>query len=141
MSDRVAAATENSLVAWFDEISGGASAIAGGQGASLSRIAAVGLPVPPGFIVCSAAFRIFLESCKGTLVAVRSSAVSEDGETASFAGQQETFLNIRGVDAVLHHVRECWASLFSPRALFYRAQKGALRWLWHSKDVNSSGPH
>jgi pyruvate,water dikinase len=59
-------------------------------------------------------------------VAVRSSAVSEDGEAASFAGQQETFLSLRGVDAVLHAVRECWASFFTPRAMFYRAQKGVL---------------
>lgn len=59
-------------------------------------------------------------------VAVRSSAVSEDGEAASFAGQQETFLNVRGDEAILRHVQECWASFFSPRALFYRAQKGAL---------------
>ena len=62
----------------------------------------------------------------GDLVAVRSSAVSEDGSTASFAGQQESYLNVRGGDAVLDRVRECWASFFSPRALFYRAQKAVL---------------
>ena len=49
----------------------------------------------------------------------------EDGLTASFAGQQESYLNVRG-DAVLDRVRECWASFFSPRALFYRAQKAVL---------------
>jgi pyruvate,water dikinase len=59
-------------------------------------------------------------------VAVRSSAVGEDSETASFAGQQETYLNVRGTAAVTHYVRECWASFFTPRALFYRAKKGAL---------------
>jgi pyruvate,water dikinase len=59
-------------------------------------------------------------------VAVRSSAVSEDGESASFAGQQETFLNVRGEDAVVRAVQACWASFFSPRAMFYRAQKGTL---------------
>jgi pyruvate, water dikinase len=59
-------------------------------------------------------------------VAVRSSAVSEDGEAASFAGQQETFLNVRGEDAIARHVQACWASFFAPRALFYRAQKGML---------------
>jgi pyruvate,water dikinase len=59
-------------------------------------------------------------------VAVRSSAVSEDGEAASFAGQQETFLNVQGEDDVLRRVRDCWASFFSARALFYRAEKGAL---------------
>ena len=61
-----------------------------------------------------------------SLVAVRSSAVSEDGLTASFAGQQESYLNVPGGDAVLDRVRECWASFFSPRALFYRAQKAVL---------------
>jgi pyruvate, water dikinase len=59
-------------------------------------------------------------------VAVRSSAVSEDGEAASFAGQQETFLNVRGEEAVARQVQACWASFFAPRALFYRAKKGAL---------------
>ena len=62
-----------------------------------------------------------------TAVAVRSSAVSEDGEAASFAGQQETFLNVRGEDLIVRRVQECWASFFAPRALFYRAEKGALR--------------
>ena len=60
------------------------------------------------------------------LVAVRSSAVSEDSNTASFAGQQETYLNVQGAGEVLQRVRECWASFFSPRALFYRQQKGVI---------------
>ena len=59
-------------------------------------------------------------------VAVRSSAVSEDGAGASFAGQQETFVNVRGDAAVTSRVRECWASFFTPRAMFYRAHKGDL---------------
>jgi pyruvate,water dikinase len=59
-------------------------------------------------------------------VAVRSSACSEDGEAASFAGQQETFLNVRGAEVVARCVQECWASFFTPRALFYRGQKGDL---------------
>ena len=54
------------------------------------------------------------------LVAVRSSATAEDLSTASFAGQQETFLNIQGEANVLEKIRECWASLFTPRAIFYR---------------------
>jgi pyruvate,water dikinase len=62
----------------------------------------------------------------GELVAVRSSAVSEDGHTASFAGQQESYLNVRGGDEVLRRVQDCWASFFSPRALFYRGQKAVL---------------
>lgn len=61
-----------------------------------------------------------------TPVAVRSSACAEDGEAASYAGQQETYLNVRGGDDVLRHVRDCWASFFTERALFYRRQKGSL---------------
>jgi pyruvate,water dikinase len=52
--------------------------------------------------------------------------VAEDSETASFAGQQETFLNVDGADRVVSSIRSCWASFFSTRALFYRAQKGAI---------------
>lgn len=59
-------------------------------------------------------------------VAVRSSGISEDGEAASFAGQQETFLNVYGADAVVSKVVECWMSFFAPRAIFYRGQKGSL---------------
>lgn len=58
------------------------------------------------------------------LVAIRSSATAEDLPGASFAGQQKTFLNIRGEANVLIKVKECWASLFEPRAIFYRAEKG-----------------
>ncbi len=169
-------------IAWFGELPEQAAAVAGGKGASLSRMVAAQLPVPPGFVVCSSGFEVFLDLYSGSrgildvlaglnvndsnaleaaagaicdwirsnpmpaaledsirkahaelakgsddcLVAVRSSAVSEDGDAASFAGQQETFLNVRGSDAVIHQVRECWASFFAPRALFYRSQKGAL---------------
>ena len=60
------------------------------------------------------------------LVAVRSSACAEDSEVASFAGQQDTFLNVLGAPEVCRGVRECWASFFSERALFYRAAKGSL---------------
>jgi pyruvate,water dikinase len=165
-------------VVTFGDLPPESTAIAGGKGASLSRMAAAGLPVPPGFVVAADAFHDFLESCGGIaliadltkdldvddaralehaaetirhlivstplpsplaqailsaharlehggLVAVRSSAVSEDGQTASFAGQQESFLNVCG-DAVLRRVQECWASFFSSRALFYRAQKAVL---------------
>ncbi|MFL5702677.1 MAG: PEP/pyruvate-binding domain-containing protein, partial [Ktedonobacteraceae bacterium] len=54
-------------------------------------------------------------------VAVRSSATAEDLPFASFAGQQETYLNIMGIDAVLDAVRRCWASLWTDRAVSYRA--------------------
>jgi pyruvate,water dikinase len=56
-------------------------------------------------------------------VAVRSSATAEDLPDASFAGQQETFLNVTEVD-LLDRVRECWASLFTQRAIYYRKQQG-----------------
>jgi pyruvate,water dikinase len=58
------------------------------------------------------------------LVAVRSSATSEDGKEQSFAGQNSTFLNIAGEDDVVNAVKACWASLFEARAIFYRADNG-----------------
>ena len=162
----------------FRDLPQDSRAIAGGKGASLSRMAIAGLPVPPGFVIAAGALQGVLDSCggltlieglttnldvddaravehaadsiremivstpvpaplahailaahaameHGELVAVRSSAVAEDGLTASFAGQQESYLNVRG-DAILDRVRECWASFFSPRALFYRAQKAVI---------------
>jgi pyruvate, water dikinase len=57
---------------------------------------------------------------KDAFVAVRSSATAEDLPSASFAGQQATFLNVRGKDGVVNAVRECWASLFTARAIYYR---------------------
>ncbi|MGW9530615.1 phosphoenolpyruvate synthase [Paenibacillus terrae] len=56
--------------------------------------------------------------------AVRSSATAEDLPHASFAGQQDTYLNIIGVDAILQHISKCWASLFTERAVIYRMQTG-----------------
>ncbi|NIU56386.1 MAG: phenylphosphate synthase subunit beta, partial [Phycisphaerae bacterium] len=53
-------------------------------------------------------------------VAVRSSATAEDLPTASFAGQQDTYLWIQGADQVITHVQNCWASLYTPRAIAYR---------------------
>ena len=61
---------------------------------------------------------------KEVLVAVRSSATAEDLPDASFAGQQETFLNILGEDQVFEAVRKCWASLYGARAIFYRIEQG-----------------
>jgi pyruvate, water dikinase len=163
----------------FPELPAEATGLAGGKGASLARMAAAGLPVPRGFVVCTGAFQAFLDRHGGAelvlkltagldvhdpsalaaagaqlkafitdtalpadlrealvqayedlgrqvAVAVRSSAVSEDGDAASFAGQQDTFLNVRGEEAVARQVQACWASFFAPRAMFYRAQKGAL---------------
>ncbi len=56
--------------------------------------------------------------------AVRSSATAEDLADASFAGLQETYLNVHGTEAVLEAVRRCWGSLFTPRVLVYRQKKG-----------------
>jgi len=60
----------------------------------------------------------------GGLVAVRSSATAEDLPEASFAGQQRTFLNVQGEKEVVTAVQGCWASLFEPRAIFYRHHQG-----------------
>jgi pyruvate, water dikinase len=61
---------------------------------------------------------------KDTFVAVRSSATAEDLPDASFAGQQETYLNVKGADDLIEKVVKCWSSLFTPRAIFYRNEKG-----------------
>lgn len=60
-------------------------------------------------------------------VAVRSSAIGEDSAEATFAGQQDTFLWVRGAERVCEAVRDCWASLFSPEANSYRARLGGAR--------------
>ena len=57
-------------------------------------------------------------------VAVRSSATAEDLPDASFAGQQETYLNVRGAKELIEKTVKCWSSLFTPRAIFYRTEKG-----------------
>jgi pyruvate,water dikinase len=63
-------------------------------------------------------------SLKDAFVAVRSSATAEDLPDASFAGQQETYLDVKGSDELLEKVVKCWSSLFTPRAIFYRNEKG-----------------
>ena len=67
-------------------------------------------------------------------VAVRSSATSEDSAQASFAGMQDTFLWVRGSDAVLHAVRRCWASLYSVESMSYRLRLRcrSTTWPWRS---------
>ena len=150
----------------------------GGKGASLARMAAAGLSVPPGFHVTTAAYRRFvtenglqeeilaavlavtadhpatLEEASRQIarlfaksvmpddiaeairqayaeldgndlpVAVRSSATAEDLPEMSFAGQQETYLNMHGEAMVLEAVKRCWASLWTARAIGYRARHG-----------------
>jgi len=71
-------------------------------------------------LVVKSYFKMDPHILKHAMVAVRSSATAEDLPGASFAGQQETFLNVYGEAALLEKVRECWASLFTQRAIFYR---------------------
>ena len=150
---------------------------AGGKGANLGALVRAGLPVPPGFVVLTAAYRAFVaandlapqieaqwarlapadaagyEQAAATLraafeaaplppdlaaailaayaglgndaaVAVRSSATAEDLPDASFAGQQDTYLNIAGADSLLVAVKRCWGSLWTARAMAYRARQG-----------------
>src|SRR6266571_597111 len=152
-------------------------ALVGGKGANLGEMAGVGLPVPPGFCITTAAYEqvaseagleAILEARAGNAgnpeqlaklaqaaraciqntsipelvaasisnayrllgegspipVAVRSSATAEDLPFASFAGQQDTYLNVVGTEAVLDAVRRCWASLWTDRAVSYRASLG-----------------
>ncbi|HEV2353385.1 MAG TPA: phosphoenolpyruvate synthase, partial [Puia sp.] len=79
-------------------------------------------PVPEGMAVEVAAR---LDRFAGhTAFAVRSSATAEDLPTASFAGQQDSYLNIMGTTSVMQHIRRCWASLFTDRAVTYRMRNG-----------------
>ncbi|MDV2989198.1 MAG: phosphoenolpyruvate synthase [Dehalogenimonas sp.] len=77
-------------------------------------------PMPP---VLAEKIRESYKSMGEGLVAVRSSATAEDLPEASFAGQQSTYLNIEGADAVVKAVQKCWASLFEPRAVYYRNEQ------------------
>jgi phosphohistidine swiveling domain-containing protein len=152
-------------------------AVAGGKGASLSKLIKAGFPVPSGFVVTTGAYSEFLranalqdqieESLEGldygnldrlerqtarireaitsgdlsdsltaeierayrglgdgVYVAVRSSGTAEDLAGASFAGQYETYLDVRGVDELLDAVRRCWASMWTARVVAYRHNKG-----------------
>ena len=78
--------------------------------------------VPPQ--LAGAIVAAYSELGDGVPVAVRSSATAEDTQSASFAGMNETFLNISGDDALIAAVRKCWASLFGARTIFYRAKRG-----------------
>ena len=70
------------------------------------------------------AFSTLVASAPDASFAVRSSATAEDLPDASFAGQQETFLNVQGIDEILHKMREVFASLYNDRAISYRVHKG-----------------
>src|SRR5581483_9402486 len=100
----------------FEEIQPGDAEAVGGKGLSLGRLAAAGLPVPPGFCVTTDAHRRLRgrgpdEALAGQIA-------------ASFAGQQDTFLGVEGAAAVCEAVGRCWASLDSERAAAYRRRQG-----------------
>jgi pyruvate,water dikinase len=81
--------------------------------------------VPPELSsAIAAAYRELVGAGEDVPVAVRSSATAEDTASASFAGMNETFLNVIGADGVVAAVRHCWASLFGSRTVYYRAKRG-----------------
>jgi phosphohistidine swiveling domain-containing protein len=90
--------------------------------AERARAAVLAVPIPPAIAEAVATEHARLGS--DVPVAVRSSATAEDLPFASFAGQQDTYLNIVGRDDVLDAVRRCWASLWTERAVVYRATQG-----------------
>ncbi|HYG60106.1 MAG TPA: PEP/pyruvate-binding domain-containing protein, partial [Symbiobacteriaceae bacterium] len=163
-------------IRWFAQLNRTEVSAAGGKGANLGDMAQAGLPVPPGFVLLTDAYRAFVAAAgiqpeverlaataraddpdsveaasaairhlfdQGAVpapiaeavihayrelgqgrVAVRSSATAEDLPGASFAGQQETYLNIEGEARVLQAVQRCWSSLWTGRAIAYRLRQG-----------------
>src|SRR6266545_2716947 len=118
------------------------AALVGGKAANLSRLARMYHRVPDGFslpvtvmdeahpldlrdeITAAISDLMNCHCLPDFIAAVRSSAVDEDGATASFAGQHETYLNIVGADAIIEAITRCWESAYSERALEYRRQQG-----------------
>jgi phosphoenolpyruvate synthase/pyruvate phosphate dikinase len=117
-------------------------AVVGGKAANLSRLARLYHRVPDGFSIPVTVMNeghphelqgdveraisdlMACHSLPELVAAVRSSAVDEDGATASFAGQHETYLNIVGADSIVEAVTRCWESARSERALEYRRKQG-----------------
>ncbi|MFG1696354.1 PEP/pyruvate-binding domain-containing protein [Nonomuraea sp. NPDC049309] len=123
-------------------------AMAGGKGANLGELVRNGFPVPDGFVITTHAYELVAQGSDtrehfervelphelreaitgayaelgGGPVAVRSSATAEDLPGAAFAGQQDTYLNVAGEEALLDAVRRCWGSLWTDRAVSYRAR-------------------
>ncbi len=108
----------------------------GGKSASLGELLQAGIPVPPGFAISTEAGDELTDALRHDIaaryaglgdevaVAVRSSALGEDSAEATFAGQQDTYLWVRGIDAVCDAVTKCWASLHSAEAVSYRERFG-----------------
>lgn len=104
----------------------------GGKAYALAQMVRAGFVIPGGFVLSSHAFRMMtpalqtsvfnaFDELKTDFVAVRSSAINEDGASASWAGQLDTFLNITR-DTLLEHIEACWESASSPRTLAYAQQ-------------------
>ena len=104
------------------------AALFGGKSASLGELIAAGIPVPPGFAASTTADVEEIADAYRALgepaVAVRSSAIGEDSAETTFAGLQDTYLWVEGVDRVCAAVRDCWASLDNPEAAAYRERMG-----------------
>jgi pyruvate, water dikinase len=100
----------------------------GGKSASLGELIAAGIPVPPGFAASTAADVEEIADAYRALgepaVAVRSSAIGEDSAETTFAGLQDTYLWVEGVDRVCAAVHDCWASLDNSEAVAYRERMG-----------------
>lgn len=127
---------------WLGDPKSFDAGLVGGKAANLSRLARLYHRVPDGFslpvtvmdeahpfdlrdeITGAVSELMACHRLPDFIAAVRSSAVDEDGNTASFAGQHETYLNIVGADAILQAVNRCWESARSKRALEYRRQQG-----------------
>lgn len=127
---------------WLGDPKSFDSSLVGGKAANLSRLARMYHRVPDGFslpvtvmdevhpldlrdeIICAISDLMNCHRLPDFIAAVRSSAVDEDGATASFAGQHETYLNIVGADAIIQAVTRCWESAQSGHALDYRCQQG-----------------
>jgi len=134
------------IIKVFKEIQETDLPLVGGKGLNLGLLVKAGFRVPDGFCVTTQSYKMALgdssrppaELPEGMAreildaysnlgrgrVAVRSSATAEDLPDASFAGQQDTFLNVRGNDDLLKAIANCWASLWSDRAVAYRRQQG-----------------
>ena len=140
------------LIKHFAEIDDADLPLVGGKGFNLGKLTAAEFLVPPGFCITTDAYRTAVEGIDmrnseaiqaATLpnalqseiltaynqlgadrVAVRSSATAEDLPDASFAGQQDTFLNVSGASELLEKIKLCWASLWSERAVAYRRDHG-----------------
>jgi pyruvate,water dikinase len=136
-------------ILWLEECDAASAPLAGGKAVGLGHLVRLGHRVPPGFAVTTAAYReapaaggrpvqlgdrLAAEIAAayrrlggdGMPVAVRSSATAEDTAEASFAGEHDTYLWVRGAEAVVEHVARCWASLYTARAVAYRARLGAV---------------